>query len=429
MKRKLLVVVLDGADIGLLKNWSAQGLLPNLKKIMDQNNLIELGNYPIYRNEAPWESMLTGCFPEQTGYWTAIQFISETYKMKFGGAYPYEQFRPFYALAEKSSCTVFDLPHTGRLFPGLSGIQVLGWGAHYPLCKGISDPPELYRELTDKFGEHDAMKIQNKGSWWDSDFLYLIRSKLFEGIQKSGELHRYLLKTYPADLTILSFSEIHTAGHHFWHLTDKNHPLYGKNTQVIPDFLKEMYIRTDRELGYLIDSVSDSTDILILSPMGGASNWYATNSKVFLPELLFRWNFPGKKLFSDTDKYGDHSPVIPDQNHWVKAVWEDYYRNLPPGWIPRFLHPLFRRMAAVRRIQYPFYGARLLGQLQWQPAAWYSPWWHKMKAFSIPGQGDGYIRINLKGREKRGIVNPRDMNRICDELTGKLIELRNPLTG
>ena len=52
-----------------------------------------------------------------------------------------------------------------------------------------------------------------------------------------------------------------------------------------------------------------------------------------------------------------------------------------------------------------------------------------MKAFSIPGQGDGYIRINLKGREKRGIVNPGDMNRICDELTGKLIELRNPLTG
>ncbi len=429
MKKKLLIIVLDAADIGLIKNWAAQDLLPNLKQMMRGSSLIELDNYQVYRNEASWESLLTGCYPEQSGYWSAIKFNSKSYNISFKGAYSYDQYPPFYALTEKSSITVFDLPHIGRLFPGKSGVQVLGWGAHYPLCNGLSDPQGLISELTNKFGEHDAMEIQNRGTWWDSGFLYRIREKLREGLYKSGKIHQYLLKTYPADLTILSFSEIHTAGHHYWHLTDKNHPLYGKNNPVLPDFLKEIYIETDRELGRVLESVAGSPEILILSPMGGAPNWYTTNSKVFLPELLFRWNFPGKQIFSNTAKYENNSPVIPDQNHWVKAVWEDYYGNMPPGWVPGFLHPLFRRMAAIRRIQYPFYGARLLGQLQWQPAAWYSPWWHKMKAFSIPGQGDGYIRINLKGREKKGIVDPEDMNSICNELTEKLMKLKNPLNG
>ena len=37
---------------------------------------------------------------------------------------------------------------------------------------------------------------------------------------------RALLAEHPADLTVLAFSEIHIAGHHFWHLGDPAHPAY-----------------------------------------------------------------------------------------------------------------------------------------------------------------------------------------------------------
>ena len=428
MGNKLLVIILDSADIGLIRNWSGRGILPNLKRVMERGAVVELGNYPVYRNEAPWESFLTGCFPDQTGYWSAIRYDPGGTKISFNGAYSYDPYLPFYVLAKKSRITVFDLPHVGKLFPGPAGIQALGWGAHFPLCDGISEPARLISELEQNFGTHNAMKIQNRGTWWDSAFLERIRESLLSGLKKSGKIHRYLLKNYPADLTVFSFSEIHTGSHHFWHLTDRKHPLYGRNDPSVPDHLREIYIETDTELGMLLNDLPSGTDVLIASPMGGGPNWYTANSMIFLPELLYRWNFPNKQLFSTSGEYGS-SPVIPDRDHWVKAVWSAYYRNLPPAWIPRPLHPIFRKAASFRPIEYPFYGTRLLGTLQWQPATWYRPWWKKMRAFAIPGYGDGYIRINLSGRDKNGIVPQSDLESVCGELTQKLRRLSDPSTG
>jgi len=40
--------------------------------------------------------------------------------------------------------------------------------------------------------------------------------------------------------------------------------------------------------------------------------------------------------------------------------------------------------------------------LFYQPAIWYKPFWPQMKAFALPSFSEGYIRINLQGREPEG---------------------------
>ena len=40
-----------------------------------------------------------------------------------------------------------------------------------------------------------------------------------------------------------------------------------------------------------------------------------------------------------------------------------------------------------------------------------------MKAFVIPSFSDGCIRLNVRGRDGQGIVDPADYTRVCDELT------------
>ncbi len=49
--------------------------------------------------------------------------------------------------------------------------------------------------------------------------------------------------------------------------------------------------------------------------------------------------------------------------------------------------------------------------------------WSKTKAYSV---GIGTIYLNLKGREPRGIVEPADVDKVCDEMIAKMLAYKNP---
>jgi predicted AlkP superfamily phosphohydrolase/phosphomutase len=64
-----------------------------------------------------------------------------------------------------------------------------------------------------------------------------------------------------------------------------------------------------------------------------------------------------------------------------------------------------------------------------EPPMWYHPAWPRMKAFALPSFSEGYVRINVRGRERDGIVDPADYDRTCDEVEAMLRQMRNPRTG
>jgi len=61
--------------------------------------------------------------------------------------------------------------------------------------------------------------------------------------------------------------------------------------------------------------------------------------------------------------------------------------------------------------------------------SWYRPHWGKMKAFVIPSFSDCHIRINLKGREAHGIVEPDDYEAVLDEVEADLRKIVDARTG
>jgi predicted AlkP superfamily phosphohydrolase/phosphomutase len=431
MGSRVTAIALDAADWRLLTEWAGRGLLPNFARIIAQGSSRALDNHILYANETPWSSLLTGCSPEKTGYWTPLRFQGAQYRALNQGAYSFEPFKPFFATVPGRRVTVFDLPHCGRLFAEAEGVQVLGWGAHSPMGNGRSLPAGLFRDLRRRFGAHPAWRTQDRGSWWDSARLRRLRSALLEGIERRCRIHRALLAEHPADLTLLAFSEVHIAGHHFWHLGDRGHPAAGCNRPPLSDFLLDIYRATDRALGDLLEHAPSEANVLVFSPEGGAVNSGDLNSMVFLPELLFRWNFPGRWLLADGagERWNDPAVVRPRFNDWVRTVWSSHYGNLPPGWVPAWLRSPLGKMAGLPGCNFPFYALRRLGALQWQPASWYRPWWPRMKAFALPSYGDGCIRINLKGREPHGIVAAAEYDGLCRELCVRLKELRDPRSG
>jgi predicted AlkP superfamily phosphohydrolase/phosphomutase len=56
--------------------------------------------------------------------------------------------------------------------------------------------------------------------------------------------------------------------------------------------------------------------------------------------------------------------------------------------------------------------------------------WSQTRAFTLPADLEGCIRINLRGREPQGIVEPGSQYEdVCSELTEVLEKLVNPATG
>jgi hypothetical protein len=67
--------------------------------------------------------------------------------------------------------------------------------------------------------------------------------------------------------------------------------------------------------------------------------------------------------------------------------------------------------------------------LEWQPATRYRQWWPQMRAFALPSFYDGRIRVNLRGRERDGIVDPSNYETVLDELESLIRACRDPHTG
>jgi predicted AlkP superfamily phosphohydrolase/phosphomutase len=64
-----------------------------------------------------------------------------------------------------------------------------------------------------------------------------------------------------------------------------------------------------------------------------------------------------------------------------------------------------------------------------QPPMWYHPAWRGMKAFALPSFSEGYVRLNVRGREADGIVDPAHYGATCDEITAVLHRLTDARTG
>jgi predicted AlkP superfamily phosphohydrolase/phosphomutase len=55
--------------------------------------------------------------------------------------------------------------------------------------------------------------------------------------------------------------------------------------------------------------------------------------------------------------------------------------------------------------------------------------WHSSRAFCFPSDFNGAIRINLKGREPNGLINPEEYETFCGSLANDLQQLINAETG
>lgn len=439
MKKPVIAIGLDAADPALMETWMAEGHLPNLSKLRQQGAYGHLTNLEYYKAETPWTTFLTGCMPPKTGYWAPVKFFEGTYKADEIEAYDFSEYQPFYALGNDYRVAVFDMPQT-VLSEQANGPQVLAWGAHSPQTPSHSQPADLLSELNSSYGKHPALH-RDHGDWWDGAYLNRLHRTLKTGLERRIAICQDWLQQERWDLFLTVLGETHSAGHDFWYLSQADHPLHGLGpaaSQFTTDPMLDVFKEADRAVGEILTAAPDDAYIVVFAAHGSGNNVTDVASMLFLPEFLYRFSFPGTVMLAPGQAGAPVPPQVttPRRKTWTGEIWE---RKYDPNPIKRFLrHNLPSKFHHyldqwLGRPALDLVSPQQLQQegqaLFWQPTMWYSHLWPQMKAFAIPSFSEGYIRINLQGRDPKGVVSPEDYDAVCDELTQQLYQLKNARTG
>jgi predicted AlkP superfamily phosphohydrolase/phosphomutase len=178
-----------------------------------------------------------------------------------------------------------------------------------------------------------------------------------------------------------------------------------------------VYHAIDTLVAELLEALPDVVT-MVFTPHGMGTNNSDIASMVLLGELLARWS--GRTtpdLSFPTDEHG--LATLDADESWGDAVW----RAIRTGSASRLGLPRLvtaKAQAFRRRSTAP--------GVDWMPLVRHQPHWHTMRAFALPSYYDGRVRVNLRGREAQGCVEPAEYETVLDEIESLLCECRDPRT-
>ena len=445
MNRSTIVIGLDAAEPKLIEEWMLAGHLPNLSKIREQGTYARLDNTVNYcdvpteysTTEPLWATFSTGCRADTLGYWDTVSYNPDNYEIVCDvvkSGYDYQEYSPFYALGEDYKVAVLDVPVT-TLSDEVNGVQILGWGGHYPYTVSASNPPEVFDEVIEKYGKNPVLHNDN-GLWWNQEYVSWIQKALTQSIQGHTAIACDLLGRENWDLLLMVFGETHTVGHDLYNHSQPDHPVYNHLTQngTKPDPVLSVYQQIDTAVGEILTKAPDDANVLCFSVHGMAANFTDLLSMAVLPELLYRFHY-GKAAIAPGKVGSIPKPIVtkPIRNSWPGEIWSQVYEPNPlKKLFHTWTHKKFLRsgkhglLSPYSLLDEPVGRELAMG---WMPSMWYSPLWPEMKAFALPAFTNGHIRINLKGRDRDGIVDKSEYHALCSELSEILYDLTDARTG
>ena len=432
---RVVAIGLDGVEVTFIERLFAAGEMPALAAFRQRSARFLLDHDAAQRTGLAWEHVASGLAPESGRRWTAVEFDPLTYRVWQEGA----RFAPWWATVDRR-VTVFDAPYVDlRRAPNTRGI--VAWGAHDPGTAIAARPRPLLREFLRRYGAYPAEWTY--GTPWPSPRRTReMGTALARALDTRTHAARWLAaeRLRDWDFFFAVAGEVHGTVEGLWHGIDPAHPLYKHpSAQAAADGLLQVHRRLDQFVAEIVRCAGDAA--LVAFTMGGMGpNHSDTQSMVLLPELLFRHAFGRPRLAVPREWTASPAevPILAEDDDWGTANARWVPANAPSsnrvsGAVRTFLRARPMLKATLSALRSPVRRRRLTRSaahdLQWQPATRYDAYWPRMEAFALPSFYDGRIRINLKGRERHGLVEPSRYEALCRTLVTLLHECRNPLTG
>lgn len=434
--RRVAAIGLDAAEWQVIAGMLDEGQLPTLARMREHGAACTLVNEAMYRSTLVWESFLTGkedAADERSGGVTFEPLSYRAVKIPAGNA------PAFFTRLPDVQTIAFDVPHLA-IGDGESDIRICTWGTHSLSHPRASRPAGLIRQLDRTFGGHPAFRAEHRYAWHRPEFVDWLTQALVTGSERRADVAAWLQARYPDWRLLLTvMSETHSVGENLGYVLDGNHPLWTLGAGGAHRArLRQVYRAIDAAIGRLAERLPPDTVLIVFSVHGTAANDSELSSTVLLPELLHRLHF-GRPLLRERDQATwtrDGLAIAPAPSE----SWEDYMRaragRLSGGILRRMMpaRALHRGLRLAGRLAASWDVARRIernadASLDWQVASWYRAHWPEMRVFALPTFADARLRINLRGRERDGIVDPADYDQVCKETESLMRACRDPRTG
>lgn len=409
---KTLVIGWDAADAELVEQWCAEGLLPNIARMKSTGSYARMETTASMVHVSAWPSIFTGTTPDKHGLYHAYVMCPG----QQSPVRPRPDRSPFPFLWKLLSdqgkrCVIMDAFLTCPL-ESFNGSQIVDWGSWSHFWQTTITPATLKRELENKFGRYPAEDHSKVGMAPPSDFRGF-QERLLAGVAKKTEVVKWLMEKEDWDLFCVVFGEAHPAGHYFWHFHDPSyltHPTEGAG--ALRSALRDVYVALDRAIGEIVQRIDHKTTVFLISGDGMGPNYSGSH---ILSDLLTRM-----RLFNNNNIGGNDEPgeklASANKPSKTKADVLSTIRNM----IPERVRIAVTQTLLPRSIQEKL-------SLRWKTSGIS---WSQTRAFLIENANEGYVRINLRGREPEGTVEPgKEYQDLCEKIYRIVTTMINPANG
>ncbi|MHC1683124.1 MAG: alkaline phosphatase family protein [Clostridiaceae bacterium] len=370
---KTFIFGIDGGTFSIIKPLLDKGFLPNIKKLIDSGasgNLIST----VPPHTAPgWASAITGVNPGSHGIYQFWDTQSSEYVGKYMGS------------TDFGVPTLWEILNKNGMKTGMVNVPMThppkpvdGFIITWPLSKTLrySYPSNILSEIANSGGHY----LPDLYTMFKGDLEYI--NEAIEITKNRAKTIIHLIKKYPTDFFMTVFPEVDRISHYYWHFFDEKSPDYSNSVDNIKlrSAISDIYIATDYAIGEILKALDDKCSIYLISDHGfgcGMLNFYLHN---FLKDKGYL-----------NVKYSEHNGE--------KCSSKSCYELADGDWLN------FEEENSEFTVD-----------------------WENTKAYmSAPGSYG--ININLKGRQKNGVVSQEEFDEVSKQLIKLLMEVKNPISG
>ena len=395
--RRFLVIGLDGATFDIIKPMVEAGKLPTFAKLMSDGSWGNLRSTILPVTPPAWASFMTGKNPGKHGAFGFYSYKDGSYKTELATGLTIKARKIWDYFDNSKKIGLIDIPMT---FPPekINGYMISGMPVPSEQCI-FTHPPELHTEIISEIGDYMIDKDLMMGTRVNP-----IESlkKLYSYTKMRQEAAKYLINTKgPFDFFMVVFRGTDFIQHATFKLLDEEYTsTHVEEAKKFGKVIFQMYEKMDRYLADLIEISGQDCTIILMSDHGGGplkkkfhlNRWLKKEGFLTLKnESSKRLKIKKKSIFAILEKIGLSS---------LNAFFPGRFKKLNiPILLPYHKNPI-----------------EIIN-------------WCKTKAYANLVWTDGVIRVNLKNREQKGIVDLKEYEELKEQIIKKLKEVTDPETG
>jgi predicted AlkP superfamily phosphohydrolase/phosphomutase len=333
-------------------------------------------------------TLCTGVDVREHGVYSAVPWSAADQRPHFMYTFPYPP-TIWERLTARGRRSLIVDPILAWAPSSMEGVYLSGWQFEDRMVsRGFSLPREVRHDLSRRRGRpprlNDVYGTRRVSS------LFAWRDHLVKAPARVADAAVELMGRESFDLVWLNFGAAHKAGHHLWDPSAVvSEPLADDDQRALQGGLAEVYAAVDAAIGRVLDVLPGNADVIVFSPTGMAAN---TSRADLLPGMLDAV-LSGKARPARAAR----SPIWTLRSA-VPIEWREWVaRVLPDQVVADFATRLYMRLD-----------------------------WKQTRAIAVPGENKGYVRVNLKGRERDGIVDASEMDELLDQIVRGLLTFADP---